>query len=79
MLDWNDLRFFLAVARTGSTLAASKSLRVSQATVSRRITVLEEAVGVPNCSRADRPGYALTQRGAAIVPLAEAVEAAVER
>ena len=76
MLDWNDLRFFLAVARDGSTLAASKSLRVSQATVSRRITVFEEAVGVEVFARGPT-GYALTQRGAAILPLAEAVEAAV--
>lgn len=76
MLDWNDLRFFLAVARDGSTLAASKSLRVSQATVSRRITVLEEALGVELFARGPA-GYVLTQRGAAIVPLAEAVEEAV--
>ncbi|HUQ14168.1 MAG TPA: LysR family transcriptional regulator [Novosphingobium sp.] len=75
-LDWNDLRFFLAVARSGSTLAASKQLKVSQATVSRRITVLEEAVGAELFSRGPA-GYALTRRGAAIVPLAEAVESAV--
>lgn len=76
MLDWNDLRFFLAVAREGSTLAASKSLRVSQATVSRRITVFEEAVGAELFARGPA-GYTLSQRGSAIVPLAEAVEAAV--
>ena len=76
MLDWNDLRFFLAVAREGSTPAASKSLKVSQATVSRRITVLEEALGVELFSRGPA-GYVLSQRGAAIVSLAEAVEAAV--
>jgi DNA-binding transcriptional LysR family regulator len=46
MFDWNDLKFFLAVARQGSTLAASRSLRVSQATVSRRIALLEEVLGV---------------------------------
>jgi len=37
MLDWNDLRYFLAVARDGSTLAAARELRVSQTTVARRI------------------------------------------
>ena len=36
MLDWNDLRYFLAVARCGSTLAAAEALRVSQTTVARR-------------------------------------------
>ena len=40
MLDWNDLRYFLAVAREGSTLAAGRSLRVSQTTVARRIAAL---------------------------------------
>jgi DNA-binding transcriptional LysR family regulator len=78
MFDWNDLRHFLAVARSGSTLAASKQMRVSQATVSRRIGCLEEAVATELFVR--RPsGYALTPRGAAILPLAEAVEAAVRR
>ena len=76
MLDWNDLRYFLAVARSGSTLAASRQLKVSQATVSRRITVFEDAVGVELFARGPA-GYALTQRGQDIVPLAEAVETAV--
>ena len=47
MLDWNDLRYFLAVARDGSTLAAAKVLRVSQTTVARRIAALESALGFP--------------------------------
>jgi DNA-binding transcriptional LysR family regulator len=76
MFDWNDLRYFLAVARTGSTLGASKNMRVSQATVSRRITVLEEAVGTALFIR--RPtGYTLTPRGEAMLPVAETVEASV--
>ena len=49
MLDWNDLRYFLAVARDGSTLAAGRSLRVSQTTVARRIAALEQALGFPVC------------------------------
>jgi DNA-binding transcriptional LysR family regulator len=76
MFDWNDLRYFLAVARTGSTLAASKKLRVSQATVSRRVGVLEDALGAKLFVRAPT-GYTLTSRGEAVVPSAEAVEAAV--
>lgn len=77
MLDWNDLRFFLAVARTGSTLAASRKLRVSQATVSRRISALEEALGISLFLRSPG-GYALSVRGEAMLPGAEAVEHAVE-
>ncbi|HMN52648.1 MAG TPA: LysR family transcriptional regulator [Sphingopyxis sp.] len=45
MFDWNDLRYFLAVAESGSTLAAARALRVSQTTVARRIAALEAAKG----------------------------------
>lgn len=76
MLDWNDLRYFLAVARTGSTLAASKQLKVSQSTVSRRVTTLEDMIGVKLFVRKSS-GYSLTPRGESILPSAETVEAAV--
>ncbi len=76
MFDWNDLRHFLAVARTGSTLAASRVLGVSQATVSRRVSMIEEALGTPLFARS-ASGYELTGRGRAVLPMAEAVEAAV--
>ena len=75
MFDWNDIRCFLAVARHGSTLSASRTLKVSQATVSRRVTVLEEALGVQLFVRGAN-GYALSERGRAVLPTAEAVEAA---
>lgn len=45
MLDWNDLRYMMAVAEHGSTLAAGNVLKVSQTTVARRISALEEALG----------------------------------
>ena len=45
-MDWNDLRYFLAVAEQGSTLAAARAMRVSQTTVARRITALDEARGL---------------------------------
>ena len=59
MLDWNDLRYFLAVADQGSTLAAGRALRVSQTTVARRIAALEEALGLPLFEKR-QAGYALT-------------------
>ena len=46
MMDWNDLRYFLAVADQGSTLAAGRALRVSQTTVARRISALEDSLGL---------------------------------
>jgi DNA-binding transcriptional LysR family regulator len=78
MFDWNDLKFFLAVARDGSTLAAARTLKVSQATVSRRITLLEEVLGVELFAR-HASGYILTARGEALMPLAEGVETEVAR
>jgi len=75
MLDWNDLRYFLAVARTGSTLAAGKVLRVSQTTAARRVAALEAAAGVILFERR-QAGYVLTATGEALMARAEAVEAA---
>ena len=75
MLDWNDLRFFLAVAREGSTLAAGRALRFSQTTVARRITALELALGVRLFDKR-QAGYALTPAGQDLVGRAEQVERA---
>ena len=78
MLDWNDLRHFLAVARTGSTLAAGKALRVSQTTAARRVTALEGELKLVLFER--RPtGYVLTPAGEALLAQAESVEAAAAR
>ena len=75
MLDWNDLRYFLAVADHGSTLAAGRALRVSQTTVARRIAALEEALGHPLFERR-QAGYVLTPDGEALLDRARQVEAA---
>jgi DNA-binding transcriptional LysR family regulator len=78
MFDWNDLRHFLAVARQGSTLAAARSLRVSQTTVARRIAALERALGVPLFERR-QAGYSLTPAGQELLTRAEQVEASAGR
>src|SRR5688572_26040517 len=78
MLDWNDLRHFLAVARTGSTLAAGRSLRVSQTTAARRVSALEQELDLTLFER--RPvGYRLTPAGEALLARAEEMEKAAER
>ena len=74
MFDWNDARVFLAVAESGSTLAAGRLLRVSQTTVARRIAALEEALGLTLFDKR-RAGYALTPPGEALLPEARAVQA----
>jgi DNA-binding transcriptional LysR family regulator len=73
MFDWNDLRAFLAVAETGSTLAAGRALRVSQTTAARRVAALEEAIGLVLFERR-QAGYALTPAGEALVDHARGVE-----
>jgi DNA-binding transcriptional LysR family regulator len=76
VFDWNDLRLFLAFARKGSTLAAAKTLGVSQSTVHRRLTELEERLGRRLLQRGVT-GYRLTELGEELRPLAEQVEGAV--
>jgi DNA-binding transcriptional LysR family regulator len=76
MFDWNDLKYLLAVAREGSTLAAAKVLRVNQSTVQRRLARLEQQLGVPLVERR-ATGYRLSDEGAKLLPRVEHVEAAV--
>ena len=78
MIDWNDLRYFVAVAREGSTLSASRALRVSQTTVARRIAALEQALGFPIFEKR-QAGYALTPAGQDLLSRAEDVERSANR
>jgi molybdate transport repressor ModE-like protein len=78
MLDWNDLQYFLAVARHGSTNAAARALGLSQSTVHRRLAELEKRIDRSVVMR-HATGYRLTELGKALQPLAEQVEEAVAR
>ncbi|WP_373414681.1 LysR family transcriptional regulator [Ensifer aridi] len=75
MIDWNDIRYFLAVLRSGTTLGASRALGVSQSTVARRIAVLEEGLGLELFDKR-QSGYGLTEAGAELLETAEAMETA---
>jgi len=44
-MNWDDVRIFLAVARQGQILGAAKVLSLNHATVARRLTALEQALG----------------------------------
>ena len=71
--DWDDLRFFLAVARAGRLTVAARRLGADHATVSRRITALEDALKAKLFER--RPqGYALTEHGERLLAKAETIE-----
>jgi DNA-binding transcriptional LysR family regulator len=53
-MDWEDLRFFLSVATTGSLTGAARALNVNQATVSRRLAALEAQLNVRLVDRLTR-------------------------
>jgi len=73
MFDWNDLKYFLAVARHGSTVGAAKALNVHRSTVCRRLDELERRLGRRLVSRS-LTGYKLTHLGRKMVAYAERVE-----
>ncbi len=80
-LDWQDLRFFLAIQRARSLTAAAARLRVNQSTVSRRLAALESAVGARLFERTPA-GLRATATADRIAPAAERLEAealAIER
>jgi DNA-binding transcriptional LysR family regulator len=74
-MDWDDLRIFLAVARTESLSAAGKRLKIDPATVGRRIARLEETTRARLFAKSPQ-GYALTEAGTRLMPHAEAAERA---
>jgi DNA-binding transcriptional LysR family regulator len=74
MIDWDDIRYFLAVSRGGSVRAAAKSLGVNHATVLRRIAQLEERLGAQMFEKLPS-GYRLTEGGEEVLELAERMEA----
>lgn len=74
-MNWDDVRVFLAVARSGQILGASRTLGLNHATVARRLTALETAVGSPLLQRRTN-GTQLTAQGEAFLVHAEAMESA---
>jgi DNA-binding transcriptional LysR family regulator len=81
VFDWNDARYFLAIARLGSLSAAARHLRVQQTTVGRRLQALESALDSRLFDRTS-DGYVATAAGEALVAHAERIEdeaLAVER
>lgn len=73
MFDWNDLRYFLAVARHGRLVDAARRIGVDHTTVGRRIAALEQAMGCLLFHRSPR-GLTLTESGQRLVEHAERIE-----
>lgn len=73
--NWDDLRFVLAVAETGSVSAASRALGVNHATVLRRVAAFEEHHGLAVFDRTPL-GYAVPRERAHLIEAAREAEAA---
>ncbi len=74
--NWDDIRYFLAVCRTSSFVAAANRLNVTHSTVSRRISALEESLDTRLFLRTEK-GCRLTAAGEALLPYAETLESTI--
>ena len=74
-LDWEDVRYFLALARHRSLSATARALRVNHATVSRRVARLEALLARPLFDR-QTDGYSLSLDGKAVLDQASAMDKA---
>lgn len=73
MFDWNDLTFFLELARQGRLMPAARRLKVDHTTVSRRIAELERDLDAKLFTRGP-DGFVLTETGHKLKGLSEAIE-----
>jgi len=74
-MNWDDARIFLAVARQGQLLGAARALGLNHATVARRLTALEAALGSTLVRRRTN-GTELTSEGERFLAFAETMESA---
>ena len=72
-MNWDDLRYILAVARAGTIVAGARVLRVSPSTMSRRLRALEQTQGAALFEKF-KHGTVLTDAGHRMVAVAETVE-----
>jgi DNA-binding transcriptional LysR family regulator len=77
-MNWEHIKTFLAVARTGQILKASRRLRLNHATVGRQITALETSLGTRLIERQNQ-GCTLTPAGEALLVTAEKAESEFPR
>src|SRR6266700_4448624 len=78
MIDWDDVRYFLATARGGSVRSAAGRLGVNHATVLRRIAQLEERLGTQMFEKLPA-GYRLTAAGEEVLEFANQMEASSQQ
>lgn len=73
MFNWNDLTYFLELARQNRLAPTARRLRVDHTTVSRRIAELEKGLTVKLFDR-NRDGFVLTEKGHRLLTIAERIE-----
>ncbi|HET8706997.1 MAG TPA: LysR family transcriptional regulator, partial [Pseudomonadales bacterium] len=72
-LQWDDIRYFLALTRSGSLSAASRLLGVEHSTVARRVDALEQSLGIRLFNRLPK-GWSLTTEGESLAAQARRME-----
>jgi DNA-binding transcriptional LysR family regulator len=77
MLDWDDLRTFLMIARHRTLSGAARALGVQQPTMGRRLEALEQRAGAALLHKTPT-GYVLTEAGEAVLANVERIEAETE-
>lgn len=73
MKDWDDLRYFIAIARQGTVSGAARVLGVNYTTVIRRLNQLEERLGIALFNR-QQSGYSLTEQGESLLARSARIE-----
>jgi DNA-binding transcriptional LysR family regulator len=74
MIEWSDIRYVVAVERHRTLTAAAKALGCDQSTVTRRLAILQEALGAQILERREGK-YVLTTAGERLRPYLEGIEA----
>lgn len=64
-MQWDDVRYFLALARQGSLSATARLLAIEHSTVARRVSSFEQSLGLKLFDRLPR-GWTLTPEGQAV-------------
>jgi DNA-binding transcriptional LysR family regulator len=75
-VNWDDIRIFIVLSRTGSLVAAGSELKVTHSTVSRRLSALEASLQTQLFSRTEK-GCRLTPAGEKLLPYAERLESTI--
>ncbi|SAL24800.1 LysR family transcriptional regulator [Caballeronia telluris] len=77
-LNWDDLRYFLEVARTQRASGAAKRLGVDSTTVARRVRALEDALGTLLFDKSRSGGFVLTAEGQRLLGYVDSIETTVQ-